>query len=202
MNEKELNITFPISTTRGGSKEKYPGELDELEVARAILQRAARHATEREDSILFEMQRVCSGLRLIDRNKRVLDLNKRFYKAYVTNEVQFLAAEVENMEIYGNKDCYAKISYAGGEKIYHGTAMFPAESYYRFFDDGNIDESHPIYLIGTCVRKEYTIPARKVKNKFTMQMVTTSEAKIIKRTKMIHYYLGNLPPENSDGQTM
>lgn len=197
MREKELKVTFPISTTRGSSKEKHPGEQDEYEVARTILLKTAKHATERADGFLFELQHTCANLRLIDRTKRVLDLNQGFYKAYVMDKVQFLAAEVENMEIYGNKDCYAKISYAGGDKIYHGSAMFSAATYYRIFDEGNIDESRPIYLIGTCVRKTHTVPAKKAKNKFTRQIITTKEENTIKRTKMLHFYLGNLPAEDS-----
>lgn len=202
MYEKELRTTFPISTTKGRSKEKYYGEQDERDVARTILQRAAENATERDEKFLHEMKRVCANLRLIDRNKRVLDLNKRFYKAYVMDEVQFLAAEVENMEIYGNENCYAKISYAGSDQIYNGSAIFPAETYYRFFDDGKIDEGRPIYLIGTCVRKTYRIPAKKMKHMYTKQMVTVAEAKLVKRTKMLHFYLGNLPLDDSSEQNM
>ena len=190
--EKEIRVAFPISTTKI-AQDREKGETTVEEIAGMLLAEAAAHASEGSEQFLHELRAASGSLRLADRSKRVLALDKSFYKPYHLNEVQFLAAQVEHIEVYGYKDCYAKVAYADNGAVYRGTVILPAEMFYRFFDSGVLSDQRPMYLVGTCIRKEYKKSAKRTYNKYMMKTVTVSEAKVVKRTKMIQFHICNLP---------
>lgn len=191
--ENEIRVAFPITTTQTSFKEELDGERTIREVAEIIFDKAGQQAdgTGTDTGYLEALRKASESYRLIDRTKRVLDIKTDFYRAYIQDKVQFLAAKVIDMEVYGNKNCYIKVEFAGRDKIYNGTVVIAAETYYRLFDEKRIDERKNIYLIGTCVRKEYKVGERKRWNKYTRGMQKISDATTRKKTRMLHFYMGN-----------
>lgn len=196
---REIRVAFPITASVSSFGENHVGEQTIRQVAAQIFRQADRHADETDDRYIVELRRAAESLRLMDRNKRVLDVRSDFYRAYVMDRLQFIVAEVFDMEVYGNRDCYIRMRFSGNDKDYYGTAQIPAEMYYRLFDSDSIDEKRPIYLIGTCVRKEYKVGAIKRWDKYSMKIQVKAEVTTKKKTKMLHFYLGNhIGEENHD----
>lgn len=191
MYEKEIRVAFPITTSKTSFKEKIAGEKSIRQVAEMIFTKAGKSADKTDPSYLTALRRAAESYRFIDRAKRVLDVKSDFYRAFILNKVQFLAAEVLDMDVYGNKDCYIKVKFFGNDKDYNGTVQIPAETYYRLFDQNAIDTARSIYIIGTCIRKEYKLGERKKWDRYSMKMQKVSNETVQKRTKMLHFYLGN-----------
>jgi hypothetical protein len=191
MQKKEIPISYGLSTRKGKAVESEDGAKSAYDVAKLIMEEAKRMpGSDNMENFLKNLRAATALFRLVDKNKRTIEPDRCFYKAYILDQVQFLVARIDDLEIYGNQYCYARISYVDHETLYRGTVTFAVEDLYHYVDHG-LKEDAPLYIIGTCIRKQHKQSAKYQCDKYSYQRVKVSDEKIFKRTKMLNYALIN-----------